>query len=284
MGIFSKIFNKNLNDSSIMCGGVVKDGRMEGYDENINSDNIVSFEYVCGSYSLKCKLENDKLHVMCSGGYSNQRDGKYFKVDFTTLDISILKDLNKIIKEHEISKNNGYVHETAGLPSGLGDTIDVLYDSDEKIYKSSNQSTNVSEEVGLEFYKLFHKLTKKNKLDFNSDGSNVLLYDDTTEDYLQGTWNGTHFGIRYKVVFDKNNVKIYVDDKLTDDCDYIIDDGWVKPNKLKDGVDTPLNHYSYEDFNACSSFNKKNQILLSIYMSKPGYSVGELLREDDVKQ
>ena len=280
MKLFSKIFNNNHNDPSIMCGGVVKDGIMEGYSEDINSNNIISFEYVCGRYSLNCKLEDKKLHVKCSGGYSNERDGKYFKVDYITEDISILKKLNKIIKDNDVCKNNGYVHETAGLPPGLGDTIDIVFDSDEKLYKSSNQGPTVSEEVGQMFYDLFHKLTVNNKLDFNSKGSNVELYDDTTEEYLQGTWNGTHFGVRYKAVFDKNNVKIYVNDELTDDCEYIINEGWVKPNKLKEGIDTPENHYSYEDFNACSSFNKKNQILLAIYMSKPGYSVGELLRED----
>lgn len=277
MGIFD-LFKKKINPE-VICGGVVKDYYMDGYNNEIKSNNIVSFEYTCGDYNLKCSIEDNSLHVLSSGGYSNQRDGKYFKLDYTTSDMSILKEIDKIIKDNELSKGNGYVHETAGLPPGLGDTLDVIYDSDEKIYKTSNQCPNVNEDIAKLFYDLFHKSAKDNNLDFNSEGSNVQLYDDADEDYLQDTWTGTHFGDNIKVEFNKNNIKIYVNDELKDDCEYVICEGWVRLNKLKEGVEEAKDHYSYEEFESCSGIRKKNDILIVMYFSKPGYSTCELLRE-----
>ena len=277
MKLFNNLFKeKNPED---ICGGVVKDYYMEGYNNEINSDNITSFEYQCGDYYLQCYLNEEGLHVVSRGGYSDRRDGSYFKLDYIAKSNELLKELNDIIKKHNLSEGNGYVHETAGLPPGLGDLLDVVYDSDEKIYKHSNQFPTVSEEIAKEFYDKFYECAKSNGLDFNSEGSNVKLYDDADIEFLQDTWTGTHFGRNYKVEFNDNHIKIYEDDKLLDDCEFIIYEGWIKPNKLQEGETEVKSQYSYEEFNACSSIRKKNDILLVLYFSKPSSSTCEVLRE-----
>ena len=264
-----------------ICGGVVTDKILEGYNEKIESQDITLFQYDNGDFHLKANLEDNKLHIEARGGNGRERDGTYFKLDYITDDTKLMQELNKIIVENEISKNNGYAHEVAGLPAGLGDTITVEYLSGEKIFKYSNQFPTVPEEVGLKFYEAFHKNALENDYDFTTEGSNVIVYDDPTEEYLQGAWNGTHFGTKIRVEFSSNNIKIYCDDKLTDDTEYTIVCGNIRPNKVKENVTDVKNQYDYEEFNGCSSLGKKNEILLVAYFTKESYSTCELLRENN---
>ena len=270
----------NYNDA--ICGGT-REVHLDGYKDEIKSDNIVEFTYNNdGEYRLWCKLENNILHVTSNGGNSYHRDGTYFGLKYDTDKLDILKKLNDIIKENNISKNNGFVHETAGLPPGIGDSIEVVYDSGEKIYKISNQFPVVGDELGKKFYDVFHELALEYGYDFNTEKSNVLLYDDATEEYLQGRWKGDHFGHKYEVLFEGNHVKVWEDDKLVDDTDYVIYEGRIRPNKLAEGVTEPKSFNDYEPFNAFDSLRKQNKILLTMYFYKNGSSSNdELLRQKE---
>lgn len=272
-------------DTEVEVFGGRHEGRIEGSSEKIESTNIISFSYSCGDYSshtrygfsLSCKKEDNKLHITSTGGNGNKRDGSLFKLNYYSDNLDFLKKLNDLIIEYQLSLNNGYTVYVDGLPWGYGDSLEVLYDSEEKIYKSSNQSPMISDDARSAIYTLFLKEALNNNLDFNSEKSNVQLYDDATVEFLQGRWKGTHFGDNILVEFNDNNIKIYVNDKLTDDSTYIIYEGNIRQDKLVEENPTTINEHSYLEFNGISCLKKKNKILLTAYFMKDGYSTCNLL-------
>ena len=275
---FIVVFIKKKGDNVQIDGGVIKRGRIKGYEENIKSKNIIFFYYNNPEYILECRKENDNISIKSTGGYSDKRDGTYFKLEYTTKNNSFLNELQNIIDKYNISKDNGYENLVAGLPSGLGDNISTIYDTKEKIWKYSNQSFTVEEDARNALYNLFLKDAKENGYDFTSSGSNVKLYDDVDESFLKGKWKGTHFGKEYIIEFDNNNnIKIYEDGKLTDNEKYKIIDGYIVKDKLKEGITTPKDKHDYEEFTTISYINKKNDILLNAYFTKDSYSTCELL-------
>ena len=260
-------------------GGVVKNTRLKGYSEKIKSKEITSFEYKgFGNYFI-CKLEDNKLNIKSKGGNTQQRDGTYFKLDYESKDKKLLNKLKEIIEKNNISQDNGYEYEVAGLPEGLGDYILVTYKSGEKIWKYSNQNTVIGDKAKNEIYNAFKNNAKENNLDFNSKSSNTHLYDDTTIEYLQGSWEGTHFGKKYKVTFEDTNIKIYEDEKLTDDTKYTIIDGNIVKDELKEKDKTPKDRYDYKEFNTISALSKKNDFILVAYFLKDSYSSCELIKK-----
>ena len=262
------------------CGGVVKNSRLSGYNDVIKSKKIVFFSYNCGSFYVELKL-NDKLFIKSTGGYSNRRDGTYFRLEYETDTLDVLEEIQKVVEKYNFSKNNGLEYEVSGLPAGLGGTLNIIYDSGEKIYHYSNQSPIISNDAENEIYNIFKKLAISNGLDFNSEKSNVKLYDDASLDYLQGKWLGKHFGVEVFVVINGNNIKIYNDNKLTDDCKFIIFDGTIVPNKLKDGVKEASDYHDYKSFNGLSNLRKKNEILITAYYLENAYSTCELLKQKE---
>lgn len=272
-----------MGNQMFICGGR-HESKLEDCNDIINSKEIVSFSYGGRGYSLNATKENDKLIISASGGSpSGRRDGTYFRIRLETEEFSILEKLQEIIEKYNVSNNNGYCLHVDGLPGGIGDQIHVEYESKEKIYKVSNQHPTVSDEAAKEFYDTFRECVKKHNLDFTSEGSNIQLYDDADEEYLQGTWNGKHFGKEISVTFEKNNVKIYVDGKLTDDTEYTIIDGDVVKNKLKEGKTKAETSFDYEYFNEVSIFKKKNYFTIVAYFMHESYSTCDLMNFDKEK-
>ena len=279
-GIALKIKGIRNNNEEIIDGGeTTKNGRLSGYSEDIKSKDIVSFKYNCGKFKVSCELDNNELHVKSTGGYSYNRDGSYFKLDYKSKNTTILNELQSIIENYNISENNGYEHEIAGIDPSLSTTISVKYKSNEKIYKYDNQANVIPEEAEDDIYELFHKNAIENGLDFTSEGSNVELYNDADKEYVQGTWKGTHFGSEYKVVFEGTKVKIYKDGKLTDDTYYKIIDGDIVNDKPKKGVTIPKDKNDYEEFSDISIFKKKNDFTMVMYFMKDSYSTDDLIKE-----
>ena len=191
--------------------GATNERYLEGYNESIKSNNIISFKYDCSNFRVSCELIDNKLHITSTGGNGSTRDGTAFKLDYNTDNKELLKDLQNIVTKYNLSKNNGHVLEVNGLPSGLGDMLSITYDTKEKIYHYSNQYHTVIDEAANEIYRVFHKTALNNNYDFTTEKSNQVIYDDATEDYLQGKWKGTHFGSEIITIFEKNHIKIYVD-------------------------------------------------------------------------
>ena len=122
---------RNKGDNMVEEGGVVKDHRLQGYEEVIKSKDIVKFIYDGSGFNVSCELNNNVLHVKSKGGNTYNRDGSYFVLDYDAKDKTLLTKLQTIIDKYNISKNNGYEHEGAGLPAGLGGSISVEYVSGE---------------------------------------------------------------------------------------------------------------------------------------------------------
>ncbi len=279
ISVFTIILLTRKEDSEMIeDGGVVKDIILDGYSEKINSKDIIFFEYK-GEFYARCELVDGVLHINNKGGNSSLRDGTYFKLDYDTSNKELLNKLQEIVEKYQISKNNGHEYEVAGLPAGLGDSISIVYASDEKIWKSSNQNLTIREDAKNAIYEAFHDYAQDNNLDFTSSGSNVLLYDDADKEFVQGIWKGKHFGREYQVEFIDDYVKIYEDGKLKDNTKYTIIDGNVVVDKVKKGVDNPKNRYDYEEFNVISVMSKKNDFTMTAYFMKDSYSTCDLIKE-----
>ena len=267
----------------VLCGGVVQDEKIEGYQDNIESKEIKDFEYIHPQFRVKCQKQEDHLEIEAQGGNSFKRDGTLFELKYETKILDLLEELERIQEEYHLSKDNGRVYEVAGLPSGLGDTLKIEYESGETIYKRSNQSLTISEEAVMEIYEAFHANALKNGYDFTTEKSTTKIYDDAEEDFLQGTWRGTHFGEEIVVTFENHTVTIYKDQKKTDEIDYVIREGEVLPNRKKEGHKGEEKE-DYEFFHGLSSIRKKNDILLTAYFKEGTYSTCELLIDREAKR
>ena len=264
----------------VVLDGEVTEKYLDGYNKIIQSKDIIHFEYETGEYKLFCEKKEDKLQIKSEGGYSNERDGSYFKLDYLIDDFNILEQLQKIIESNDITKNNGYYQYVAGLEPIYGDTLKVTYKSNEEIYISSNQFHTIEDKISSKFYKLFLEEAKKNGYDFNSEKSNVKLYDDAKVEFLQGTWKGEHFGDSIEVVIKENHIKIYINNKITDDTEYTIIQGSIRQKQLKDNIEVAKDEYDYKEFEGVSSLRKKNEIMLVAYFTKDSYSTADLLKEN----
>lgn len=273
------ILVKRKDNNMIIDGGTTKEGRLPGYEEIIKSKDIIYFEYTCGKFKVICELKDDGLHINSKGGNSYHRDGTYFKLDYISKTNTILKELQDIIDKYNVSENNGYEHEVAGLDPYISTTIKATYKSKEKIYKYDNQMRVITKEAENEIYEVFHKNAIENGYDFTSEGSNVELYNDATKEYVQGTWKGTHFGKEYKVIFEGTKIKIYKDGKLTDEGWYKIIEGDIVNDKPKKGVTIPKDRTDYEEFSDISIMKKKNDFTMTMYFMKDGYSTSDLLKQ-----
>ena len=85
----------------------------------------------------------------------------------------------------------------------------------------------------------------------------------------------------FSVVFIDNRVKIYVNRKLTDDVNYIIVRGVIKPNLVYDEVFEARDENDYIDFSGVSFMKKNNDILLTAYFTEGAYSTCDLLKQND---
>ncbi len=255
------------------------EGKLPGYNDKIRSKSITFFMYSNPKFKLGCELDAvGNLHIYAMGGNILDRDGTGFSLNYISKKKDILKNLLEIIKKQKVSHNNGYILEVEGISNNLGDTISVKFKSDEKIYKSSNKFHTISEEAIQLIYDAFHQNAIDNGFDFTTEKSNVKLYDDATEQFLQGRWIGQYLGKNYIVDFVGNSIKIYCDGLLTDDNHYFIIRGSVRQEKKKPNVQIPSSEYDFEEFNGISSFKKKNETTLLGYFSNDNATI-DLIRQ-----
>ena len=271
-------------DNNIPIEGGRHESKLEECSDVIESKNIVSFSYVGTDYLVSAITKDDKIEIYATGGGKyNLRDGSYFKIKYFTEDNSIFKELQEVIDKNNEIRGNGHCTHVDGLPAGIGDTLNVTYDSGEKLYKYSNQCPTVSPDTIKSFYDIFHKYVVKEGYEFNTEGSNIKLFDDADEEYLQGTWKGTHFGDNIEVTFKDKFVTIKVNEKVTDDnIEYIIVEGFVQKNKLKEEKEG-TSKYDYEDFEGVQCFSKKNWFTMTGHFHKESSSTCDLMNYDKEK-
>ena len=107
---FIIVFIKKGSNNVQVEDGTVKERKIPGYKDIIKSKDIKTFYYNNSKYILECKKENNNINIKAEGNYSNERDGKYFKLDYNTKNINFLNEIQNIIDKYNISKKNGYVH------------------------------------------------------------------------------------------------------------------------------------------------------------------------------
>lgn len=279
-----------LSSCSVISGpidGPVDGGRNEYWDpncrENIESEEMTSF-YLSrdGEYSLKAEVQDDgKIRVNSLGGNEYERDGTRFTLDYVTADGELMEKLQALVKEYSLSKDNGHTETVGGLPFGIGETVSVEYESGEYIYRSSNQSRILDDEEAWMFYALFREDARANGYDFTTEDSQ-FFYDDADEEFLQGTWTGKHFGTDVEVTFTGNHVVIVYGGEVTDDVDYVIIEGSIRPDILRDEPAGNRPEDDYEKFNGIESMRKAYDFMLTAYSMRGGaYSTFELLRKKD---
>ena len=275
----------SVDPQQFMCGGR-HESTLDGYKDEIESKDIVSFDYGGPKAGLYAKrTEDNKTLVTATGGAdSRRRENKYFRIKLETDDDSIFKDLQELVEKYELTRGNGHCVHVDGLPSGIGDRLHIFYESGEEVYKVSNQSLTMSYEASDAIYNTFLKYVQKHGCDFTSTGSNQQLYDDADEEYVQGTWKGTHFGREVVATFDKDHVTITVDGKETDpNVPYVIFDGCVISNVLEEGKTEATDEHDYKNLNGVSCFRKKNWFTMTAYFLGESYSTCDMHNFDKEK-
>ena len=292
-------------DGNVECGGTDRH-RDPHAPRTIVSRQIVSFELttfepqeyhflftdngleelgepVTATYLSLKRQADGSLEISARGGSleaMNQevRDGSVFAVNFTTPDRGYTARLQDLVVRRSLIRNNGLVVHTYGLPSGDGDRLSVKYDSGEYIYRRINTGPLLDYDTAFEIYDLFRTMTRDQGLDFTTRGSNVTVYDDATEEFLQGIWEGRHFGTPCQVRFAGRHVQITYGGSLTDDTDYVIVDGWVRP-------DTPsARKGGHAVFSALTGMSKKNSFTLNAGVYRNGASSSFELRKVTAKE
>ena len=241
--IVSRINNNKNKNKTPSTKSEVKEGRKDGYNEEIKSKNIISFSYSNSDYKLSCELKDDGLHITING-----------KIDYITNDKTILTELQNIVDKYKLYINNGYEKEVTGLPKGYGDTLSIIYDSDEKIWKYSNQIRLIDDKVVNEFYELFHKNALDNGYDFDKSDSTD---EEISKEYLKGIWEGKCSNNNYKIDLTNVYVKIYQNDVLTDSHIYKVVNNVVVKFKIKSYKNKIDDYNNYESFRDIANFRKE---------------------------
>lgn len=142
-----------------MCGGSVEN-RVAGLSETIKSDEIVSlgiscnFSIVIGEFKYRyvslyaVRMKDDKTYIFFTLDRNNESV-------YAITDFNILEKLQLLVREYNLSRNNGYSHYVNGLPDNFGGTININYASGERIYRSDNQSSVISPEATDKMAELF---------------------------------------------------------------------------------------------------------------------------------
>ena len=273
---------KGYSHTSELPGGR-NEYQSEGMSDTILSTDVTAFEFqspefrgmassglAAGSrhafHVSAVRLASGALRITSRGGNTRHRDGSAFRLDYEAQDLGFMAELSSIVRRHRLSLDNGHVLRINGLPPGYGDTLSVTYASGERIYKSSNQTPTVPHEAANAIYEAFRRKAEQSGHGFSTEQSTEALYDDPTEDYLQGAWSGKHFGRVCRAVFTGRHVVITYDGEVIDDTDYVIAEGAVVPDRLRATPAGEGPRHRYESFKGgLSSFGKVNGFTLGAY-------------------
>jgi len=222
------------------------------------------------------------IRVAARGGNNtSHRDGSQFRVEYEVPDDGLPADLQEIVRKHSLSRDNGHVSHTDGLPTGDGSILSVRYDSGEAIYRGNNVFPLLDEAATREIYQAFRRSARRQGYDFTTAGSSEPVYDDPTEEMLQGIWKGKHFGRECIAEITGSHIRIYYDGKLADDTDYVIFEGMIKPNRLARGSSPDDRYPRYENFNAFTGISKMNGFTIVGHVFRNGASSSVELRRQN---
>ena len=151
--------DKNANT----CGGVVKLIYANAPKE-IQSTELIKFSCKFATtalkkervsppcvYSFSAEYQDDK--VKCCA-FSNSRSGHSVNKSWICL-TDFMSELEKLLRERNISNHNGYYHTVSGLPYFFGSTLEAHFKSGEKIEFHDNQRNLLDVDTMQALCKLF---------------------------------------------------------------------------------------------------------------------------------
>lgn len=167
-GIAALRYRRMDRETDEIDGGVVKRYYADA-PKVIESSEIVRF---CCVISLFAACETDglgnriyTLDAALKGGdvlvkYDwRERGGESDKAEYKA-DADFMVRLQSIVAAHNFARHNGYYHNVSGLPAMYGESIDIVYDSGERIYARDNQSGFLPLEAEKALVMLFGAATK----------------------------------------------------------------------------------------------------------------------------
>lgn len=129
--------------------------------KTIQSDTIIRFEYTRGTYCdfLAERTEKGTVHVKI--GMMEPYEAQVKRaIDYESTDLSLLTNLEKVIREHKLSRENGCTVVVDGLPPGYGERLKVEYDTGEELFTHSNEAYIFSDEIADAFCRTFQDHAK----------------------------------------------------------------------------------------------------------------------------
>lgn len=90
--------------------------------------------------------------------------GKEEEKAWTLVKDSPFPALTRLVREHDLARDNGFHSRTHGLPENFGGDVDIRYASGERISFSDNQTPILSPKAGQEIVTLFRTATRGEKL------------------------------------------------------------------------------------------------------------------------
>ncbi len=155
-------------NSDDIDGGVVKRYQAD-VPKVIESAEIVSFHCVISLlavcevdglghrvYKLDAVMRDGAVHVKYDW---YDRQGGSDKAEYAA-STDFMVRLQKIVSEYDFARHNGYYHSVSGLPAMYGESLDVVYDSGERIHVHDNQSGFLPLKAEKELILLFGAATK----------------------------------------------------------------------------------------------------------------------------
>ena len=152
---------KPSHDTDDIDGGV-QHSVDTGAPKTIYSTKIISFH--CEFSTTDLMMDSSPiagryhtLHAECSGANYEARGGGtvYDEREFTP-DEAFFDALQQIVAKYDFAQYNGQYYTVSGLPPDHGAKLEILYDSEESIHSSNNQSCFIPLEAMEELVNLFY--------------------------------------------------------------------------------------------------------------------------------
>lgn len=167
-GGIATICRRPSHKNDDMDGGVVKRYWADA-PKVIDSTEIVTFHCkisllaVCDVddlghrvYTLDAALRDGEVLVKYDW---YERNGGSDKAEYTS-DADFMVRLQEIVATYNFAQHNGYYHTVSGLPAMYGESLDIVYDSGERITVHDNQSGFLPQEATRALIMLFGAATK----------------------------------------------------------------------------------------------------------------------------
>ncbi len=107
-------------------------------------------------YTLDAVLKDGEVLVKYDW---RERGGESDKAEYKA-DADFMVRLQEIVKTYDFAKHNGYFHTVSGLPDMYGESLDIVYESGERIHVHDNQNGFLSLEAEKALIMLFGAATR----------------------------------------------------------------------------------------------------------------------------